>query len=142
MKILKEIYQEIKRLEGGPKKLRSFGLIVGGLLLALAFYLAIFRDPTLVWLWMIGALLMILGAVSPRLLRLPYIGWMSLALILGFFVSRIILIVLFYLILTPLGLARQLIKGDFLNQKINKKRKSYWIKYKKQDKAADFEQLY
>jgi hypothetical protein len=53
---------------------------------------------------------------------------MSLALILGWFMSRVILIILFYLVITPIGLFAKLFRKRFLELKINKSAKTYWEK--------------
>jgi multisubunit Na+/H+ antiporter MnhG subunit len=45
---------------------------------------------------------------------------------MGFFMTRLILGVLFYLIITPIGLTAKLFGKDFIDQKINKGKKSYW----------------
>ena len=45
---------------------------------------------------------------------------------MGFFVSRVILFVLFYVVLTPMGLIARLLGKDILDQKIDKSKKSYW----------------
>jgi len=67
---------------------------------------------------------------------------MGLAIAVGFFVSRIILAIIFYLLLTPIGLLSRLFGRDPLNQKIDKGRQTYWIKYSRPYDAKDFEQMY
>jgi hypothetical protein len=50
---------------------------------------------------------------------------MSLAVVLGFFVSRFLLAVIFYLVVTPIGLIMRLSGKDLLDMKL-KDRDSYW----------------
>ena len=53
--------------------------------------------------------------------------WMTLAVLLGWLMTRIILIVLFYLVVTPIGLLARVCGKDFLNRDFDRKVNSYWI---------------
>jgi len=119
--------EEIKQLKTGAHELRKFGLLVGAVFTLLG-----------VWFWWRGkgrypyflapgAMLVVFGTVAPRVLRLIYIGWMSLAFLLGFVVSNILLTLFFYLVVTPIGLLARLAGKDFLNRKLDAQTKSYWI---------------
>ena len=119
--------EEIKQLKTGAQELRRFGLLVGAVFTLLG-----------VWFWWRGkgrfpyflapgAVLLGLGAGAPRALRLIYVGWMSLAFLLGFVVSNILLTLFFYLIVTSVGLVARLAGKDFLNRKLDEQTKSYWI---------------
>ena len=72
-------------------------------------------------------MLVVLGTVAPRVLRLIYVGWMSLAFFLGFVVSNILLTLFFYVVVTPIGLIARLAGKDFLNRKLDAQTESYWI---------------
>jgi|SRR5438552_9989082 len=119
--------EEIKQLKTGAQELRRFGLLVGAVFTLLG-----------VWFWWRGkgrypyflapgAVLLGLGAGAPRALRLIYVGWMSLAFLLGFAVSNILLTLFFYVIVTPVGLLARLAGKDFLNRKLDGQTGSYWI---------------
>ena len=56
---------------------------------------------------------------------------MGFALILGSIMTRVILSVLFYLVITPIGLISKLSGKDFLDLKFDKSVSSYWIPRKK-----------
>ncbi len=125
--------EEIKQLKTGPRELRHFGLLVGGVLTLLG-----------LWFWWRGKarypcflapgiLLMILGAVFPRALRSVYIGWMALALALGWIGSNVLLTLFFYFIVTPIGLVARLTGTDFLHRRFDSRAKSYWVM---RDRAA------
>lgn len=58
---------------------------------------------------------------------------MKFALILSWINTRIILILLFYLVFTPIGLILKLLGKDLLDRKINKADKSYWRKKEKNE---------
>ncbi len=98
------IREEIKSLTTGRRELGKFGLSVGGVFALLGCWFC-WRGKTHFLHFLVpGVLLMLLGAVVPRMLKLLYIGWMSLAFMLGFAVSTMLLTLFFYLIVTPVGL--------------------------------------
>lgn len=94
-------------------KERSFGLSVGGVMMAIAAY-ATWRHRTnlAVWFGAIGATLFILGYLQPRLLKYPSMVWWKFAMILGYVNARIILSIAFLIVLTPIGLVWRLTGHD------------------------------
>ncbi|HZG54061.1 MAG TPA: SxtJ family membrane protein [Pyrinomonadaceae bacterium] len=123
---------------------REFGLLVGGVLVALGgWWLYRGRYPTLsVALPCLGATLMLLGAFLPRSLVVPNRLWMNLAGAMGFVSTRIILGVVFFLIVTPIGLVRRLTGGDPLGRRAART-ESYWKPYT--ERRADrkhYEKMY
>src|SRR3989344_712142 len=108
------IKEEFKKIKSSPKDLRNFGLLVGAVFAALGilfFFLG--RGADIVFL-VIGAILLFFGTMAPRALYLPYRFWMGFAVIMGWFMSRLILTILFYLVITPLGLLARAVGKDFL----------------------------
>lgn len=121
------IREDFASLPQGPPVWRKFGLVVGGVFLALA-ALAWWRGAS--WFPValaVGAPLVVLGAVVPKWLRLVYQGWMFLAVIMGFVVTRIILVVFFFLVITPVALWFRLIGRDALHRKFDREAKTYWL---------------
>jgi len=119
--------EEIQSLRQGRRELRSFGLLVGGILLALG-GVAAWRQSAAVapWLLGFGGGLSVLGAVHPPSLKWPHLAWMTLAFILGRIVSTLLLVLLYFGLLTPLGLASRLAGRDFLQRRRDAKATSFW----------------
>ena len=76
----------------------------------------------------VGATLVLLGALLPKSLVVPNRLWMSLAEALGFVMTRVILGVVFFLFVTPIGLVRRLFGGDPLSRRA-RRAESYWKPY-------------
>ena len=76
----------------------------------------------------IGLALLLGGLTSPKLLLYPYKGWMRLSLILGFLMNHLILLLMYYLVVTPIGIVMRILGKDFLGKRFDKKGKTYWIK--------------
>ena len=130
MSWIKEISKEIKTLDTSSKEIRKFGLVIAIALGVIGSFVYLksgsFDVPQ--WIWGIGLLFLILGFILPSILRPVYRIWMLLAYFIGGVISRIILTVLFYVVLTPIGLVLRLFGKDFLDQKFEKNRESYWVK--------------
>lgn len=58
--------------------------------------------------------------------RIVYLGWMYAAFPIGWTVSHALMVIAYYLVLTPLGIVMRIIRQDPLGQKIDKDAKSYW----------------
>jgi uncharacterized protein involved in cysteine biosynthesis len=71
------------------------------------------------------------GLVIPFALKPVYILWMKLAFVLGWINTRILLILIFYLVFTPVGLLMRVLGKDHLERKIEKNKASYWKKREK-----------
>jgi len=121
------IREEIRQLETGKRELRKFGLLVGAVFTLLGIWFWWRGKGSYPYFLAPGAVLVVLGTVAPRVLRLIYVGWMSLAFLLGFVVSNILLTLFFYVVVTPIGLIARLAGKDFLNRKLDAQTESYWI---------------
>jgi len=120
------IKDEIKQLKTGPRELRKFGVLVGGVLILLGFWCLYRHKPHYAWILYPGVVLLILGLAAPRVLKHIYIGWMTLAFLLGFLVSNVLLTIFFYLVMTPVGLAAGCMGKDFLERKSDANARTYW----------------
>jgi len=131
------IKDDIKQLKTSNRDLRKFGLMVGGVFVALGL-LFLWRHPnrTPYFAWP-GGVLMVIGVVLPRALKWVYITWMSLAFVLGFVMAHIILTLFFFLIITPVGLVARLFGQDFLRLKLDRAATSYWIPREKKVKSPE-----
>jgi len=97
---------------------RSFGLSVGGVLCVIAAVLWWRGRPLRAEvLGAIGAALVLLGATAPGLLRVPSAAWWRLSRVLGYYNSRILLSLFFFLVLTPVGLFWRLVGRDPLGRR-------------------------
>jgi hypothetical protein len=109
---------------------REFGLIVGGVSVLLSgwwIYRGKFSSVSHFTL-PLGSLLILLGLIWPRVLVWPNRGWMLLAEGLSFVTTRIILAIVFFLIVTPIGVVKRLSGWDPLERRSGR-RLSYWKPY-------------
>ena len=121
------IRDEIKSLKTDRTTLRKFGLVVGIVFLLIALWLAHRGNAAWWFCATAGAPLAILGLIWPSALRLAYIGWMSLAFVLGTIASTILLTILYFLVVTPTGLLARVAGKDFLRLRLDPQATSYWL---------------
>jgi hypothetical protein len=95
------------------KQLRSFGLIVGGIFAGIGLWpLAIhFAEPKW-WPLVVAGLLILPALVYPTVLYWPNKGWMLVGHVLGWINTRIILGLVFYVVVTPMGIIRRMLGKD------------------------------
>lgn len=79
-------------------------------------------------LWGIAAAFGLLAAAAPQVLKPVYLVLTIITLPIGWVVSQVVLVILFYLILTPLGLFFRMIGRDPLQRRLDPNARSYWEK--------------
>ena len=127
------ILNEVKQLPAGPRDLRKFSLTVGiafGVLWAVFAYALpylIGRGGSLPILWQIGVGLAVVGTLAPPVVKPLFYAWMTMALALGYVMTRVLLTIFFFLVLTPVALVFRLIGRDALHRKLDRDADSYWI---------------
>jgi len=106
---------------------RSFGFTVGGVLVLFAAFTTwrghLLRGEVL---GTIAAVLIVLALVRPALLAGPAAGWSRIGHALGWFNSRVLLTVMFFLVLWPIGVISRLFGSDPLERR---RRQSMWTAY-------------
>ena len=150
MSWISDIKTELKALELSKKKLRSFGLLVGGIFLLISAWIFFSQRNELpetsnytfaYMLLVIGGILFLFGGLFPLLLKTTYKIWMGLAIAMGWVVSRILIMILFYLVVTPISLIAKLSGKEFLDLKFRDNKSSYWV-IKPKDTKINYKKMY
>ncbi len=140
MRAVRSILTEIRGLDCSPRVLRRFAALVGTIVGVVG-----------ILLWpgfLSGALLsvtgmLLAGIAMPRMLTGPYRVWMTFALVLGYIMTRTVLGLVFFLVVTPLGLIMRLLGRDPMNRKLNPDAPTYWIQREKEENSRErLEKLY
>jgi len=122
------------------KRVRKFAItmMIFFLILAAVFYFFSKKPHIAQILGGIAAGFFVLGVPFPPLLWPFERFWHYLALVLAYVNTRLILSLVFYLLITPIGGLMRLFGKDFLSQKIDKNAETYWID--REDKPIDPQQ--
>jgi Saxitoxin biosynthesis operon protein SxtJ len=110
------------------KQLRSFGFTVGGIFALIALWPVMVRgeDPRW-WAIVVAACLLVPAVVFPKSLVWVYKGWMAIGHVMGWINTRIILGVVFYVIVTPIGMFRRWLGRDPMGRQLRPDLDSYRI---------------
>jgi hypothetical protein len=119
------MWQEIPELD--PKGLREFGWVTGALFVILFGLLLpwLSRHSLPHWPWIVAGILWLLASLTPASLRPIYKIWMYIGGILGWVNSRVILSIIFYGMVSPMGFLMRLLGKDPLHRNLDPKAFSY-----------------
>jgi Saxitoxin biosynthesis operon protein SxtJ len=122
------ILKEIKEISSTKKDCRSFGLLVGGVIVVIGLFLLWKTRPSAPWFLGVGGGLMLFGLVAPLLLKPLQKIWMTFAVLMGFVMTRLILVILFYVVMTLIGRVARIFGAKFLALRPDRSLPSYWQK--------------
>mgnify|MGYP001430731546 CR=1 FL=1 len=118
--------EEIRNIKSGKKELRNFGSTIGIVLLLIAGVLFYKNNNLFISFAYIAGVFIVLGFLFPQLLKPIYFIWMIFAVVIGWIMTRLILSVLFFVIISIIRLIAGIFGKSFLELNISKDSKSYW----------------
>ena len=107
---------------------RSFGILFSIVFLIITFWPVLNEKSPYYWFLAPSLFFLILGLLNSKLLGPFNSAWVKLGNILGMIIAPVVMSIIFFLIVTPIGLFMRILGKDFVNLKLNKNLKSYWIK--------------
>ena len=122
-------------------QLREFSYVVGvGFPLIVGYLIPYFSGHTFrTWTLLFGLTILCVGLLYPSILKYPYKAWMFIGNTLGWFNSKLILGLVFFLVLQPIALIMKFFRYDPLKRK-KSKLSSY--KEQKKDYKSDLTKIY
>ena len=105
---------------------RNFGVVFFIVFLLIGLYPLLKGNDLRIWSLIISFIFLALGLINSRILTPLNRLWFKFGLLLGKFISPIIMGIIFFIVVTPIGIIMRLFKKDLLNLKFNKK-ETYWI---------------
>ncbi|MFC1799643.1 SxtJ family membrane protein [Candidatus Eisenbacteria bacterium] len=137
------VLEEIRSIRSGRRDLRRFGITMCIALAVLAVLLFWRGKGVYVYAGLLSPVFLILGLAAPVALRPVHKVWMSLAIVLGWFMTRVILSLVFFLGVTPVGVLGRLFGKKFLDVRMQDSRETYWIRREHADEdPARYERQY
>jgi hypothetical protein len=107
---------------------RAFGWVFVTVFLIIALWPLVFGGTLRWWSLIVSALVMLVTIAAPSLLTVPNRLWLRFGLLLHRIVSPVVLGIMFYLVVMPMGLLMRAFGKDFLRLRRNDSAESYWIK--------------
>ena len=114
-------------MKSDSRELRRFGITAGiAFCLVGCFFLWLGRTQA-IYLLILSAVLLFLGLLAPILLKPVHRILTGALMLLSWVLTRVLLSMIFYLVVTPLGLLARLFGKDYLGLKDAQEGDSYWI---------------
>ncbi len=109
------------------KDLVTFSLIWAFIFFIIGVYPAIKNGDIRIWPLVVGFLFLSLSKIKPTVLTVFYILWTKLGVIIGGIVSKLIMLILYFGLLTPISLILKILGKDLLAKKMDRRKSTYWI---------------
>jgi len=110
---------------------RNFGFVFFIVFLIISLWPLQHEDQIKIWSIVISLIFLILSLMNSKLLTPLNQLWTRFGLLLGNIVAPIVMGLVFFLVVTPVGIVMRIMGKDLIGKKINKNNKSYWIKREK-----------
>lgn len=127
------------KLDLTGKNLKKFGVTMAAVFAVITLIIFLKHRHSIAPTAVISAAFLLLGAAAPFALKPVYIFWMRFAFVLSWVNTRLILLVIFYLVFTPIGLCLKLFGKDLLDIRPEKNKDTYW---KKKETGYDTKESY
>jgi len=106
---------------------RNFGLVFFVFFLIIGLWPLLGTNEIRYWSIFFSVIFFLLGITNSKLLNPLNKIWFNFGILLGKMISPLVMGIIFFLVVTPIGVIMRVFGKDILNLKYNKKNKSYWI---------------
>ena len=141
--LLNPVIEEIQNIKSDKRDLRQFGITLAVFFVALALVFFLKHKSGQAYLLYACALFLLAGLFTPTLLKPIQKVWMTLALLMGWVMTRVILCLLFYFVVSPIALLLRFLGKDLLGIKKSIRADSYWLPRQKNiNQKNDYEKQF
>lgn len=120
---------------------KNFGIVFAIFFLVVSLWPVMFGKGDLrVWALIIATVFFVLAFAKPGLMKPLNVMWFRFGILLGAIIAPIIMGLIFFLVVTPIGIIMRATGKDLLKQKLDPEAKSYWIK--RQDPMGSMKNQY
>ncbi|KAA3613533.1 MAG: hypothetical protein D8M58_16760 [Calditrichaeota bacterium] len=128
MSLISDVNEEVNNLDQSPKKLKQFSLLM--FLISSAGLIYFYFEPHGFWIgfFFVFFVVFFIGLFKPLFVKKTHKIWMKLAFIMGWFVSRFLLSLIYFFVVTPIGLITRIFGKKFIETGFGRNENSYWKK--------------
>ena len=105
---------------------KSFGFVFFVIFIAIALWPLLKDDNIRIWSVILSIIFLILGLLNSKILTPLNKLWIRFGILLGKIVSPVVMGIVYFGVVTPIGLIMKLFGKDILNLKIDKNKNTYW----------------
>ena len=106
---------------------KSFGIVFGLFFLIIGLFPMIKNNNPYYLLLIISLVFFLISFTIPRILKVPNKLWFKFGNLIGYFVSPIIMLLIYITTMIPIGIILKICKKDLLKQSFEPKSTTYWI---------------
>ncbi len=136
MNIIEEIREEIQAVQMEPTKrdMNILALLFLGIGCAIGAYVLFWKGSSNGYIWAAGGAALCACRAIPPLFRGIYRFWVGFSVVLGYFVSRILLTIIFFIVVLPTGIIMKILGKDPMERRRDPDTATYW---KQKEPEAD-----
>jgi hypothetical protein len=120
-----ESYERQEEVHGSSN--RSFGIVFAVVFAVIGLWPLVFGGTARLWSLLAGAAFLVAALAMPLVLAPLNRLWLRFGLLLHRIVSPLTLGIMFYLVITPMGLVMRALGKDLLRLKFDRAASTYWI---------------
>ena len=129
--------KDLRTISSTEKDIQNFSRVVGGVLVFLGVFSFFFGGDRFSYFFVGGGMLLLLGELAPRVLKPIQRVWMMFSVALGLMMTRLILALLFYVVVTPIALIARLVGKRFLDVRWDSEATTYWNQREPSEKSKE-----
>ena len=107
--------------------IRSFGILFSIVFIIITFWPLLNGNKPYYWLLLPSSIFLILGILKSKILIPLNKIWIKFGYLLGAIIAPIVMGIIFFLIVTPIGFIMRIFGKDFLSLKFKKELNTYWL---------------
>ena len=106
---------------------KSFGFVFFIIFLVVALWPLLNDENIRIWSVILSLVFLILGFLNSKILTPLNKLWIRFGILLGTIISPLVMGIVYFGVVTPIGILMRLLGKDILNLKIDKKKNTYWL---------------
>ena len=106
---------------------KSFGFVFFVIFIVIALWPLLNEGNIRIWSLILSLVFLILGFLNSKILTPLNKLWIRFGILLGTIVSPVVMGIIYFGVVTPIGIIMRLFRKDILNLKIDKNKNTYWI---------------
>ena len=106
---------------------KSFGFVFFVIFIVIALWPLLNEGNIRIWSLILSLVFLILGFLNSKILTPLNKLWIRFGILLGTIVSPVVMGIIYFGVVTPIGIIMRLFRKDILNLKIDRNKNTYWI---------------
>ena len=116
---------------------KSFGILFFIVFLIIGLWPLFFSEKIRLWSLIVSVSFLLIAFIKPSVLSPLNKAWIKIGHLLGKLIAPIVMLLVFFVLVTPISFLVRFFKKDLLNLSFSKKKNSYWEKRERKIESMD-----